>query len=56
MFFNECERLAISKPFMDSEELEAQAEEITNQYFYLKVKERLKFYQEYDILWRADLR
>ena len=41
MFLEECARLADSAPYLDGEELEERAYEITSMYFYLSAKERL---------------
>lgn len=43
-FLHNCEKLAKSEPWLDDEELEAKAEEITNQYFYLLESENLLWY------------
>lgn len=41
MFLAECAKLADSKPYLDDEELEEKAYEITSTYFYLSAKEKL---------------
>jgi len=53
-FLKECERIATLEPWVDGEELETRAEEITNQYFYFKASERLNFYLN-DNGWRFGL-
>lgn len=41
MFLEECSKLSESKPYLDDEELEEKAYEITSMYFYLSAKEKL---------------
>ena len=41
MFFDECAKLSEAKPYLDNEELEERAYEITSMYFYLSAKEKL---------------
>lgn len=41
MFLEECAKLSEAKPYLDDEELEEMAYEITSMYFYLSAKERL---------------
>lgn len=41
MFLEECAKLSEAKPYLDDEELEERAYEITSMYFYLSAKERL---------------
>lgn len=55
LFLKECERLATYEPWLDSEELEAKAEERANYYCYLWNKERLPDYYT-RIEWRMDMR
>lgn len=54
-FLKNCEKLAISESWLDSEELEEKAVEITTYFFYFLEKEQL---QEYHTRtdWRDDLR
>lgn len=54
-FLRACEQLAASQPWLDDEELEAKAEELTNQFFYILEKESLPEYLR-DISWRWDLK
>lgn len=55
IFMEECAKLSESEPWLDSEELEAKAEERTNHFIYLYHKERLPDYHD-KVEWRADLR
>lgn len=41
MFLEECAKLSESRPYLDDEELEERAYEITSMYFYLSAKEKL---------------
>ena len=54
IFLKECEKLSKFEPHLDDEELEAKAEERTNQYIYLYHKDRLTQYQ-YIHGWRGDM-
>lgn len=53
-FFQECELLSETERWLDDEELEAKASERASYYFYLKLKERLK-YELRVVSWRHDL-
>lgn len=53
-YFDECAKLSVMKPYMDGEELEVEAQDITISYFYFRARDRLNFYLN-DEVWRADL-
>jgi hypothetical protein len=54
-FFSNCEKLHIQCPWLDDEELEARAEEMTCMFFYLIESEKLAYYHA-TTFWRADMR
>lgn len=54
-FLKNCEKLSISHPWLDDEELEAKAEEITLHFFYFMEREQLNTYYNTHA-WRIDLR
>lgn len=44
LYLAECARLAETHPHMDTEAIEAQAEETVNEYLYIKEREMLSYY------------
>lgn len=50
-FLKQCEKLAITKPYLTDEELEAEAEDITNSYFYFRERDMLPYYNS-NLSWR----
>jgi hypothetical protein len=51
-YLDECAKLATVKPYMDGDELETEAAEITISYFYYRARDRLSFYLN-DETWRV---
>ncbi len=54
-FLKNYEKLSISEPWLDDEELEAKAEEMTIHFFYFMEREQLYTYHNTHA-WRIDLR